>query len=106
MARDMYRKLNPIGDEPRVISEIVNNLVEGKSNNTGEITLNVDSATTTTINDGRIGYNSVILLMPKTANAASVATSTHISATAKGSATITHAANTLNDKTYRFIIVG
>jgi hypothetical protein len=60
----MYRKLNPAGDEPRVISEVVNNLVEGKSNNTGEITLNTSWATTTTINDERIGFNSYIGLMP------------------------------------------
>jgi hypothetical protein len=34
----MYRKLNWQGGTPREVSEIVNNLVEGKSNNTGEIT--------------------------------------------------------------------
>jgi hypothetical protein len=60
----MYRKLNPSGSEPREISEVVNNLVEGKSNNTGEITLNTSWATTTTINNERIGFNSYIGLMP------------------------------------------
>jgi hypothetical protein len=64
MARDMYRKLNPSGSEPREISEVVNNLVEGKSNNTGDITLNTSWATTTTLYDERIGYNSYIGLMP------------------------------------------
>jgi len=64
MARDMYRKLNPSGAEPREISEVVNNLVEGKSNNTGDITLATGNATTTTIYDERIGYNSIILLTP------------------------------------------
>jgi hypothetical protein len=64
MARDMYRKLNPSGSEPREISEVVNNLVEGKSNNTGEVTLATGNATTTTIYDERIGYNSIILLTP------------------------------------------
>jgi hypothetical protein len=60
----MYRKLNPSGSDPREISEVVNNLVEGKSNNTGEVTLNTNWATTTTINDERIGFNSYIGLMP------------------------------------------
>jgi hypothetical protein len=60
----MYRKLNPSGSEPREISEVVNNLVEGKSNNTGEVTLNTSWATTTTINNERIGFNSYIGLMP------------------------------------------
>jgi hypothetical protein len=103
--RDSYRKLNPAGSEPREISEVVNNLIEGKTNNTGTITLNVASATTTTISDARIGYNSVILLMPTTANAVSVVASTYISATNKGNAVITHTANTNTDKTYKYIIV-
>lgn len=61
---DMYRKLAWTGGNPREVAEIVNNLVEGKSNNTGEITLATGNATTTTINDERIGYNSIILLTP------------------------------------------
>jgi hypothetical protein len=57
-----YRKLNPSGSTPREISEVVNNLLDGKSNNTGTITLNTGGATTTTIYNERIGYDSVILL--------------------------------------------
>lgn len=102
----MYRKLNPSGGEPREISEIVNNLVEGKTNNTGDITLNAGSATTTTISDERIGYNSIILLMPTTANAVASLTNVYVSARTKGSATLTHSANTNTDKTYGYIIVG
>jgi hypothetical protein len=69
MSRDMYRKLPMAGGDERSVAEIVNNLVEGKSNNTGEITLATENATTTTIYDERIGYNSIILLTPITANA-------------------------------------
>jgi hypothetical protein len=64
MSRDMYRKLAWTGGDPRQVAEIVNNLVEGKSNNTGDITLATGNATTTTIYDERIGYNSYIALMP------------------------------------------
>ena len=60
----MYRKLAWTGGDPRQVAEIVNNLVEGKSNNTGEVTLNTGWARTTTIFDERIGYNSYIGLMP------------------------------------------
>ena len=67
----MYRKLNPAGSTPREISEVVNNLVEGKSNNTGKITLATGWATTTTIYDERIGYDSIILLSPSSDNAES-----------------------------------
>jgi len=71
MARsDMYRKLPWRGGNPREVSEVVNNLVEGKSNNTGEFTLNTNNATTTTIFDERIGNNSVILFAPLTLSAA------------------------------------
>ena len=72
MARsDMYRKLPWTGGDPRSVAEIVNNLVEGKSNNTGDITLAASGASSTTIFDERIGYNSYIGLEPKTQTAAS-----------------------------------
>jgi len=67
----MYRKLNPAGGTPREISEVVNNLVEGKSNNTGTITLNTGWATTTTLYDERIGFDSIILLSPSSDSAES-----------------------------------
>jgi len=102
----MYRKLNPSGALPREISEVVNNLVEGKSNNTGMVTLAVASATTTTLYDERIGYDSVIVFMPTTANAASAMTNLYVSAKTQGSATLTHSANTSADKTYGYIVVG
>jgi hypothetical protein len=71
MARqNMYRKLPFQGGEPRLVSEVVNNCVEGKTNNTGEITLNSSGATSTVIYDERIGFDSVILLDPITENAA------------------------------------
>lgn len=63
MAR-MYRKLPYQGGDPRQVAEIVNNLVEGKSNNTGTVDLATGGATTTTINDERIGFDSIILLAP------------------------------------------
>lgn len=102
----MYRKLSWQGGDERQVAEIVNNLVEGKSNNTGNVTLAVASATTTTINDERIGFNSIILLMPLTANAASAITTTYVSSRTQGNATLTHTANTLADKVFGYIIVG
>jgi hypothetical protein len=70
MARpDMYRKLPWRGGNPREVAEVVNNLVEGKSNNTGTVTLDTGWATTTTLYDERIGRNSVILLMPESTQA-------------------------------------
>ena len=67
----MYRKLPWTGGDARSVAEIVNNLVEGKSNNTGDVTLVAGGASSTTIYDERIGYNSYIGLEPKTQTSAS-----------------------------------
>jgi hypothetical protein len=44
-------------------------MMDGKTNNTGTITLATGNATTTTINDPRISRDSMILLVPKSAAA-------------------------------------
>lgn len=67
----MYRKLPMLGGQPREVAEVVNNLIEGKTNNTGDITLVASGATSTTIYDERIGYYSYIGLEPKSQTAAS-----------------------------------
>lgn len=69
----MFRNLNYAGATPREISEVVNNIMNGKTNNTGSITLATGGATTTTIYDERIGYDSVILLTPNSAAASNIA---------------------------------
>ena len=100
----MYRKLNPSGSEPREISEVVNNLVEGKSNNTGDFTT-TQSTTTTTLYNERIGYNSVILFTPMNDKAASEMASIYISSLNQGSAVITHGSHNF-DCIFKYIIVG
>jgi hypothetical protein len=59
-----FRVLPYQGGSPREISEVVNNIMNGKTNNTGTVTLATGSATTTTITDARIGYDSVVILVP------------------------------------------
>jgi hypothetical protein len=66
-----FRTLPVFGANERQVSEVVRGLMDGKSNNTGTVTLATGGATSTTIYDERIGYDSVILFMPITANAAS-----------------------------------
>ncbi len=48
----MYRTLPYQGGEPRAVAEVVNNSMNGKTNNVGTVTL-TDSTTTTTITDER-----------------------------------------------------
>jgi len=66
----MYRLLPYQGGNPREISEVVNNAMNGKTNNHGTVTLNTGGATTTTIYNERIGFDSVILFAPLTLSAA------------------------------------
>ena len=65
----MFRRLPPAGGDQRAVAEIVNGMMDGKTNNTGTITLATGNATTTTISDPRISRDSMILLVPKSAAA-------------------------------------
>ena len=69
IVNQQYRKLNPAGSQPREISEVVNNLVDGKSNNVGTIELATGWATSTTLYDERIGFGSIILITPSSDSA-------------------------------------
>jgi len=60
----MFRLLPVYGADPRTTSEIVNGIMNGKTNNTGLVTLNTGNATTTTIVNERISRDSLIILVP------------------------------------------
>lgn len=99
----MFRRLPPFGGDQRSVAEVVNNMMDGKTNNTGSVTLATGGATTTTITDARIGIDSIILLMP-TFDASSL--NQYISTVATGSAVITHAANSTANRKLKYIVVG
>lgn len=65
----MFRVLPPFGADQRNVAEVVNGIMNGKTNNTGTVTLNTGGAINTTITDARIGIDSVILLAPKSSAA-------------------------------------
>lgn len=60
----MFRVLPNFGSDPRAVAEIVNGIMNGKTNNTGLVTLATGNATTTPINDARISPESLIILVP------------------------------------------
>ena len=64
VVNSQYLNLNPTGATPREISNVVNNIMNGKTNNTGKVSLSTGWATSTVIYDERIGYDSVILVTP------------------------------------------
>lgn len=64
----MFRTLPPFGGDQRETAEIIRGIMDGKTNNTGTLTLATGGATTTTLNDRRIGADSVILFVPSSSD--------------------------------------
>jgi hypothetical protein len=67
----MFRRLPPQGGDQRAVAEILNGVMDGKTNNTGTVTLATGWATETTITDARISPESVILVIPSSDSAES-----------------------------------
>jgi hypothetical protein len=63
----MFRSLPAFGGDQRAVAEVVRGIMDGKTNNTGTLTLATGGATTTTLTDRRIGPDSVILFAPASA---------------------------------------
>ena len=88
------------------INDRVNQLMQGRSNAVGTVTLS--TGTTTTVSAVTCGPNSAVILFPQTANAAASSTvasipSTHIT---RGQFIVNHAANANTDKTYIYLTIG
>ena len=107
MAEGNFLRLPYQADNPRQISQVVNNILDGKLNSTGSVTCTARAATTAVV-DFRAGKDSIILLMPTTANAAAEvgAGTVYVSTRAKQSFTVSHANNTQADRTFGYIIIG
>lgn len=101
----MYRTLPYQGGDARLVAEIVNNAMNGKTNNSGTFTL-ATSATETTVNNERAGFDSVIVFSPTSETAAEETHYTYIKTKAKGSFTVGHRNTSNTDVTYDYIIVG
>jgi hypothetical protein len=59
-----FQTLPPFGGDQRQVAEVVRGVMDGKTNNTGTVTLATGNATTTTIYDSRIGKQSLIFFTP------------------------------------------
>ena len=64
-----FQTLPPFGGDQRQVAEVVRGIMDGKTNNTGKVTLATGNATTTTIYDSRIGNESLIFFVPSSAAA-------------------------------------
>ena len=101
----MARKLQPHEQDPYAIVSTVNELVDGRSNNVGAVTLH-PGASTTSVNFPTCSLSSTMLLVPRTANAAAAVPTTYPQTILNGSFIIAHANNAQTDRTFDFSCVG
>ena len=94
-------------DYQRRVSQACAQLGDGRSNAMGAITLTANQATTV-VADRRVGTDTVISFMPKTANAAAEvgAGGLYISSRGTGTFTITHANNAQTDRDFEYALQG
>ena len=93
----------------RQISQSVNQMLTGKTNNVLDFTATA-SAASTTITDARIGVNTALIFTPTSANASAEigAGTIYVSSASRvnGSVAVTHANNSQTDRTFKVVLVG
>lgn len=98
--------LPPTGATEREVHARIRELIEGRSNAAGTVTLTANAAATT-VTKGTINANAGVFLFPKTANAAAALATTYAAvATGGGSFVITHANNAQTDRTFYYVVIG
>lgn len=109
---DVSRPAVPLvhGDETehrRLIAQTVNEILFGRLNNAGTVTLTANQATTA-VTDKKVGGASKVFLTPTSASAATEwgAGSIYISAVGDGTFTITHVNSATADRTFGYAILG
>lgn len=99
------RPPSPIETSTFEIVRSIRELYEGRSNAVGSVTLTA-STTTTVVPTDTSGDGSVILLSPRTANAAAALATTYVSSIGNGTFTLTHANNAQTDRTFGYVAIG
>lgn len=93
----------------RELAVILNRVLDGKTNNVGQVTL-LAGASKTPVRDRRVSESSALTFAPQTANAAAeqAAGTMYVSSinTRQGTFTISHASNAQTDRTFRYAIIG
>lgn len=91
-----------VEEHRRLLANSLNNVIEGKINSTGSVTL-TNSSATTTLSDDRIGIDSVILIMPTTSAASTE--NIYFSSQDKGTVTLNHTSDTTT-RTFKYVVIG
>ncbi len=103
MADFNYRKLPSEGGSPRDVASAVNLLIDGKHNAKGTFTL-TPHTTTTTVEDYRVGEDSVISWTPLTHNAAVEMNIMYVSSRGKHTFTLVHQNKSATDATFAYTV--
>lgn len=94
----------------RGVANVVNGIMLGKTNNTGELTLTANvGSTTITVASGKVSLGTKVFLSPTTANAATeygAGTWRYSVDPDNNQFTITHVNNAQTDRTFGYILVG
>lgn len=100
------KTLPPTGASEREVHQAIRDLIEGRSNGTGTVTL-MPSTTSTVVSKPTINGNSRVFLEPMTANAAAARATTYTAIVAGGgSFVITHANAATSDRTFAYLVIG
>jgi hypothetical protein len=93
----------------RQIANVVNSILTGKINATGSVTL-TENVASTTVTDARATFQSAVLFLPHTANAAAEigAGTLYVSDASRlnGSFVIVHANNAQTDRRFTYVLIG
>jgi hypothetical protein len=99
-----FRTLPTFGASERDVSEVVRGIMDGKTHNSGYFTTTT-TATQTTLNDPRIGFDSAIIFTPMNDKAAQEMAKLWVGTRSQGSAVINHASNA-HVCDFMYIVVG
>lgn len=97
----------PVGASERAVAFAVNELINGRGNYAGTVTLRTGQ-TTTVVSRTNANSNAFVFLFPMTANAAGAVATTYVlqANITKSGFTITHANAATVDRTFAYIMVG
>ncbi len=100
-------ELPAFGAESRDVALAVNQCIRGKTNNSGRLTLNANTLSTT-ISVKLCETTSKVLLFPESANAAAEigAGTVYVSSRLSKSFVVAHANNAQTDRIFAFMVVG
>lgn len=87
------------------VTGTINTLLGGRANNVGDVTL-AENVTTTVVIDTRIKSQMMIVLSPRTVNAAAALANVYVSTVIDGSFTLSHSSAASTDRTFDYVFHG